>query len=453
MKNILMKAYSMNRFVFCVVILSIVVITLDLEISNIADFVKKYLISNSGLLTFNMIFAIFWISQVALYYSIRNKLKMIKFRGKNLLFIDKLLRTSLWLLLLLNLMILVEVLKFEHYSVYLLMLIVSISYSLNAFFMGLLSYLLLAWNKTRKNNILLCYSLAATLASVSAILTLIYMIGILVDKPEEISSNTEVVFSIFEINSYNGVLNILNTISFLSSFVFMWIGSITVLKHYLLNTSKTRYFLIIGAPFVYYIGQYVTIINIIVPFIDSSSITFIYFYSIFFTLSSVIGSVIFAMSFWLIAKDLGRNKDIAIYLSICGYGFILFFSSATATVIHTPYPPFGIASISLVGFSAYYILFGIYSSSVSLSEDITLRDLIRKSSASQLKFLTSISIGYLEDKIINQVLETSLRFKQNSVEQTGITSSLSRDEIKIYIQQVVEEIRAQRGSDSENMDL
>jgi hypothetical protein len=159
------------------------------------------------------------------------------------------------------------------------------------------------------------------------------------------------------------------------------------------------------------------------------------------------------MPFWLIAKDLGRNKEIATYLSICGYGFILFFSSATATVIHTPYPPFGIASISLVGFSAYYILFGIYSSSVSLSEDVTLRDLIRTSSSSQLKFLTSISTGYLEDKIINQVLETSLRFKQNSVEQTGITSSLSRDEIKIYIRQVVDEIRAQKESNKENTDL
>jgi hypothetical protein len=159
------------------------------------------------------------------------------------------------------------------------------------------------------------------------------------------------------------------------------------------------------------------------------------------------------MSFWLIAKDLGRNKDIATYLSICGYGFILFFSSATATIIHTPYPPFGIASISVVGFSAYYILFGIYSSSVSLSEDITLRDLIRKSSASQLKFLTSISVGYLQDKIINQVLETSLRFKQDSVEQTGISSSLSKDEIKTYIRQVVEEINVHKDLNKENMDL
>jgi hypothetical protein len=279
------------------------------------------------------------------------------------------------------------------------------------------------------------------------------MIGILVDKPEEISSNSEIVFPIFEINSYLGVLNILNTISFLFSFVFMWIGSITVVKHYLVNISKTRYFLIIGAPLIYFIGQYFTAINLIFPFIDSSSITFIFFYSIFFTLSSVIGSVIFAMSFWLIAKDLGRNKDIATYLSICGYGFILFFSSATATIIHTPYPPFGIASISVVGFSAYYILFGIYSSSVSLSEDITLRDLIRKSSASQLKLLRSISVGYLQDKIINQVLETSLRFKQDSVEQTGISSSLSKDEIKTYIRQVVEEINVHKDLNKENMDL
>jgi hypothetical protein len=51
------------------------------------------------------------------------------------------------------------------------------------------------------------------------------------------------------------------------------------------------------------------------------------------------------------------------------------------------------------------------------------------------------------------VLETSLRFKQDSVEQTGISSSLSKDEIKTYIRQVVEEINVHKDLNKENMDL
>jgi hypothetical protein len=326
------------------------------------------------------------------------------------------------------------------------MLIVIISYSLNIFFMGLLSFMLLSWSKIRKNKVLLSYSLAAISATISGILTVLYMVSILLGGAVDISSNSDILFPIYALNSNIGILNIANTISFLFSFVFMWIGSAIVLRHYTSKISKSRYALLIGAPLVYYIGQYFIVLNILFPFIDSSSTSFIYYYTTFFTLSSVIGSVIFAVSFWLMAKDLSRNPDISTYLKICGYGFIMFFISATATVVHTPYPPYGIISISLVGFSSYYILYGIYSSSVSLSEDVTLRDLIRKSTTSQLKFLTSMSRGYLQDRVINQVYDTTRKFEENTEEQTGISSSLSKDEIKLYIREIIDELRIKKES-------
>lgn len=448
-----LKSYPSNKFLFSMLIISILAVFVDLEISNIADFVKRFLISNSGFLTFASIVSIFWVTQLVFYYSIRDRLKVIKFMGKKLLLTEKLFRISLWLLLILNFIMLIETIAYNQYSVYILILIMIISYSFNAFYLGLLSFLLFTWNKTKRNNVLFSYSLATMFGSISAILTMIYITSIILGKTEYISANSEIVFPVYELNSYLGLLNISNTLFFICSFIFMWIGSSTVLKHYLSKIPKTRYILLISAPLVYYIGQYFTVLNIAFPFIDSSSTTFIYYYSMFFTLSSVVGSVIFAMSFWLIAKDLKRNRNISTYLTICGYGFMMFFSSATATIIHTPYPAFGIVSISLVGLSSYYILYGIYSSSVSLSEDISLRDYIRKSASSQLKFLTSISKGYLEDKIINQVFETTEKYKQDVVEKTGISSSLSKDEIKMYIRQVMDEIRSEKGIDKNSNTL
>ena len=446
MKNTLLNFYRSKGILFGILSVTIVAITIDLEISNVADFAKKFLTSNSGFLTFISILIIFWTSQTVFYYSIRNRLKPMKFKGKKLLFIEKLLRTSLWLLLIFNFFIIMEMISFGHYSVYILILIVIISYSLNILFMSLLSFMLLSWNRTRKNNVMLYFSLAAISASISGILTVIYMTSILLGGAEEISSSSDILFPVYALNSNMGILNIANTISFLSAFIFMWLGSIIVLRHYTSKISKYRYVLLIGAPLVYYVGQYFIVLNILFPFIDSSSTSFIFYYTTFFTLSSVLGSVIFAISFWLMAKDLSRNLDIATYLKICGYGFIMFFSSATATVIHTPYPAYGIVSISLVGFSSYYILYGIYSSSVSLSEDITLRDLVRKSASSQLKFLSSMSKGYLEDKIINQVFDTTQKFEQNTEEQSGISSSLTKDEIKLYIRQVIDELSTKRES-------
>jgi hypothetical protein len=413
-------------------------------ISNIADFANRFMDSNLGFLTFIAIGFIFWISQIVFYYSTRNGLKVIKFKGKKLLFIDRVLRTSLWLVLILNFFMIIEMLSFEQYSVYILVLIVIISYSLNIFFMSLLSIMLLSWSKIRKNNVLISFYLAAISATISSILTVIYMASILLGGEVEITSSLDILFPIYALNSNMGILNIANIISFLSSFIFMWIGSAIVLRHYRSKISKSRYLLLIGAPLVYYIGQYFIVLNIFFPFIDSSSTSFIYYYTTFFTFSSVIGSVIFALSFWLMAKDLSRNVDISTYLKICGFGFVMFFTSATATVIHTPYPPYGIISISLVGFSSFYILYGIYSSTVSISEDVNLRDLIRKSATSQLKFLTSMSRGYLQDRVINQVYDTTQKFEENIEEQSGISSSLSKEEIKLYIRQVIDELRTKK---------
>jgi hypothetical protein len=446
MSNTSLRFYSSHRFLFAILVLSILTIAIDLVISNIADFAKNFLYSNAGFLTFTAIAFIFWTSQIVFYYSIKNRLKVMKFKGKNLLFIDRVLGTSLWLLLILNFFIIMEIFVFGQYSVYILILIVIISYSLNIFFMGLLSFMLVSWSKIRKNNVLVFYYLAAILATISGVLTVIYMASILLGGPTEVTSNSDILFPVYALTSKMGILNVSNIISFLSSFIFMWIGSAIVVRHYTSKMSKSRYFLLIGAPLVYYIGQYFIILNILFPFIDSSSTSFIYYYTSFFTLSSVIGSVIFAISFWLMAKDLSRNLDMSTYLKICGYGFIMFFTSATATVIHTPYPPYGIISISLVGFSSYYILYGIYSSSVSLSEDVTLRNLIRDSATLQLKFLTSMSRGYLQDRVVNQVYDSTQKFEENIEEQTGISTSLSKDEIKLYIRQVIDELRISKES-------
>ena len=307
--------------------------------------------------------------------------------------------------------------------------------------MSLLSFMLVSWSKVSKNKVLTSYNLASILAAISGLITVVYMTSIILDGSKEISSSSHILYPVFAISSKMGILNIANIISFLSSFIFMWIGSAIVLRHYTSKISKGRYILLIAAPLVYYIGQYFIALNILFPFIDSSSTSFIFYYTTFFTFSSVGGSVIFAMSFWLIAKDLSRNRDISTYLKMCGFGFIIFFISATATLIHTPYPPFGIISISIVGFSSYYILYGIYSSSVSLSEDVNLRTLIKKSTISELKFMTSMSRGYLQDRVVNQVYDATQKFEKNIEEQTGISPSLSKDEIKLLIKQILDELR------------
>src|SRR6185295_974890 len=100
---------------------------------------------------------------------------------------------------------------------------------------------LTSWNKVSRNKVLISYNLASISAVVSGLITMIYMLTIILDGPKEISSSSEILYPIYAISSKMGILNIGNIISFLSSFIFMWIGSAIVLRHYTLKIPKSRY--------------------------------------------------------------------------------------------------------------------------------------------------------------------------------------------------------------------
>jgi hypothetical protein len=72
---------------------------------------------------------------------------------------------------------------------------------------------------------------------------------------------------------------------------------------------------------------------------------------------------------------------------IAAYGFLLFYIAGSAWSSQAAYPPYGLVSVSFTGLSCYLIYNGLYFSAVSVSQDITLRQSIRKSVMEQSKLL------------------------------------------------------------------
>ena len=145
--------------------------------------------------------------------------------------------------------------------------------------------------------------------------------------------------------------------------------------------------IICSAPLVFFLGQLVvSVLNIFIPIASGSvegQTSFLFYYSIIFTLGSVIGGILFGLPFWIVARNVGKyeGKDkekLMNYLNICGYGMALFFASGSVTILQTPYPPFGLVTVSLIGMSSYLILVGLYYSAISVSQDIRLRKSIRQ---------------------------------------------------------------------------
>ena len=91
-------------------------------------------------------------------------------------------------------------------------------------------------------------------------------------------------------------------------------------------------------------------LDLLNEFRASDPVTFGIVYNIIFGLSKVVGGILFGIASWTIARRLGQIQ-VRESMVISAYGLILLFSSDQAiSLVNYKYPPFGLATISYVGF-------------------------------------------------------------------------------------------------------
>jgi hypothetical protein len=122
---------------------------------------------------------------------------------------------------------------------------------------------------------------------------------------------------------------------------------------------------------------------------------------------------------------------------------LLFSSNQASGLALVPYPPFGLATVSFLGLSSFLIFIGIYSSAISVSEDSELRKSIRRY-IEKSRLLDNIGTAQMEREIEKNVLTFTKRNQDKMVENTGIQSSLSENDVKQYLEQVLQEVRKQK---------
>ena len=97
-----------------------------------------------------------------------------------------------------------------------------------------------------------------------------------------------------------------------------------------------------------------------------------------------------------------------------------------------------------MGLSSYLILLGVYSSAISVSEDSKLRQSIRNFAIKESRLLDSIGTAHMEQEIQRRVLTLTKQSQIRMAEETGIQSSLSDDDVKEYLEQVIKEVKKER---------
>jgi uncharacterized membrane protein (UPF0136 family) len=159
------------------------------------------------------------------------------------------------------------------------------------------------------------------------------------------------------------------------------------------------------------------------------------------SMSSIVAGIIFGAAFLSIARTLRHDTAIRDYLVLAVYGMLIFYIAGSATVSQAAYPPFGLVSTAFTGLSTYLIYARLYSSAVTLSEDLTLRKTIRKSVMEQSKLLDSIGSAQIERELQTSILTIAKKTPDEMKENSGIEASLSEDDIRDYMSLVIKELK------------
>ena len=334
------------------------------------------------------------------------------------------------------------------YYTAILALVTTISYTLAISMLGLLTKRFVSWFRLNRNIVVLFYGLASAALSINAALTLAFVYGPFLNFPSEIGPNLQAAYYSFGTDYLNSAF----TLSSIISFILTWVATVLLLSPYGRKLGRIKYWFIVSLPLVYFLSQFPSFyLNIFASLLNADPVFYGILLSVIFIISKAAGGILFGVAFWLMARTLRKDNVVRQYLIVAAVGFVLLFVSNQAPLlVNAPYPPLGLASVSLMGLSSYLILIGIYSSAISVSEDSKLRQTIKGLTNKESKLLDIIGTAQMEQEIKKRVLSFTKQNQNRMTEETGIQSSLTEEDMKQYLEQVISEVKMQRTSDKKS---
>jgi hypothetical protein len=346
--------------------------------------------------------------------------------------------------------VLMEVSLIFSYHTILIKAVIISSFLTASVLTALLSWRFIVWIRSNKNHLILVYTLASLFITASAISGVVYFLDQLSYRPDVIYPKTYGDF-LTHTEIGNSSLVYFYTISSAIAFVLLWTGTVFLLRNYRKRLGRWKYWILMSVPLLYFLSQFQpAVLNFLLSYVSDDPMLFNLVYIIMVDVSRPIGGILFGLAFILVARKL-QNREVKDYLVILGIGFLLLLISYEGQALITaPFPPLGLLSGSFFGLASYLIFIGLYSSAVSISQDSKLRASIRRSIESEVRFIGNIGEAEMDRRILDKVLSTSKKVSEVMPEETGVSSSLSDEEIKEYIEEVLAETQ-QKKSQSGNL--
>jgi hypothetical protein len=244
-------------------------------------------------------------------------------------------------------------------------------------------------------------------------------------------------FPEFSIATHGNQINIVYQIASGVAYVLTWIGTVRLLYPYIRKLGRFKFWTIMSAVMVYYLISFpLFVLGYFTPSENTDAMTNI----LIFSLGGIFTGVVFGAAFLSVARTLKKESVLRNHMIIAAYGFLLFYIAGSASAAQTAYPPFGLVSVSLTGLSCYLIYTGLYSSAVTVSQDMKLRTSIRWSVTEQSKLLDSIGTAQMDQELQSRVLTVTKKLSDKMEEETGVEASMTEEDIKEHVEMVRKEI-------------
>ncbi len=239
-------------------------------------------------------------------------------------------------------------------------------------------------------------------------------------------------------NSLLDLYNLLNSIILPIGFGFRWIASTMLLRNIYKKIAKLplSLWIILSLPLILYL------VGKMPGFFSGESLAGIdeayrFYFRILFRAGTIAGNILFGLAFFIVARRLKSSK-VKDYLILAGIGDTIVGISLSTSAIE---PTYGVAAHSLVLLSSYLFTLGLYSSAISVSQDLRIRQSIRDSAIKESKLLASIGSAQMVQEIERKVTSVVQNEKKQLVESTGIQPSFTDQDMKQYLKVVLKEIK------------
>jgi hypothetical protein len=345
--------------------------------------------------------------------------------------------------------VILQLIFYSRYSPAATTAITAISYTTAIVMIGLLAYLFFMWfNQNRRSDSglkVFLYGLSSAALVLNTIIGLALIYSLSLTKPVMMGPHAGSVTVLIG-TPIDRILNPLYIATSILGFILMWSATAILLRSYSQRLGKAKYWFLVSIPLVYFVSQFLTL------FSNQFAATLALYpvlFTLLFVFSKPLGGILFGAAFYSIGRrgtSSPNGSFVRDYMTFAAYGVVLFFVSSQNTVVQPTYPPFGVIAASFVGLSGYMMFLGLYSSAICVSQDVKLRQLIRRSAVQEVKFLESIGTAQMEQELQKRVLTIAKENSDNMVEETGVQPSLSENDMKQYLEEVLVEIKATKKS-------